>query len=91
MVATTVRKKKPKEKKSSEAQFEENLTSKLLELGHLSTEDKEFILSMLDKLISAFIKRGEKEKEKEEADVNMAAAVEVVAGVVILSFASKSE
>ena len=80
VVATTVRKKKPKEKKSSEAQFEENLTSKLLELGHLSTEDKEFILSMLDKLISA-VERGEKEKEKEKADVNMAAAVEVVAAV----------
>jgi hypothetical protein len=76
VVATTVRKKKPTEKKSSEAQFEESLTSRLLELSHLSTEDKEFILSMLDKLISAFIKRGEKEKkdESKEADVAAAAA-----------------
>ena len=40
------------------------MTSKLKELGQLTGEDKEFILSMLDKLISAFIKRGEKEKEK---------------------------
>jgi hypothetical protein len=61
VVATTVRKKKPTEKKSSEAQFEESLTSRLLELSHLSTEDKEFILSMLDKLISAFTGRGGKE------------------------------
>jgi len=75
VVATTVRKKKPTEKKSSEAQFEESLTSRLLELSHLSTEDKEFILSMLDKLISAFIKRGEKEKKDESKEADVAAVV----------------
>ena len=54
---------------------------------------------MLDKLISAFIKRGEKEKEEadvieaaavEVADVNMAAAIEAVAVEVAVA-AEKAE
>ena len=75
IVAAQVRKETKKQKKKAAAeekntkcaaQFEDILTSKLKELGQLTGEDKEFILSMLDKLISAFIKRGEKEKEKEK-------------------------
>ena len=55
--------------------------SKLKELGQLSTDDKEFILSMLDKLISAFIKRGEKEKELKEEKPKEAAVVETKEGI----------
>ena len=80
-----------KEKKKCAAQLDEGLMSKLKELGQLSTDDKEFILSMLDKLISAFIKRGEKEKEREPKEAVIVETKEGIAADIAFEKEEKTE